>query len=64
MSRVKHLVKIPEVSRDNYLKIRTKDRNSTITSEFEKLFFERKKKGKKTFSGAYFSFVKFKPELS
>jgi len=63
MSRVKHLVKIPEVSGDNYLKIRTKDRNSTITSEFEKLFLERKKKGKNTFSGAYFSFVKFKTEL-
>lgn len=57
MSRVKHLVGLPEVSRDNYLNIRNKDKNSTLTAEFEKLFLERKKKGKHSFSGAYYSFV-------
>ena len=61
MSRVKRLVNLPEVGRDDYLKIRTKDRNANITADFQKHYLGRQKQGKQSFSGAYFSYVTIHP---
>ena len=63
-SRVQKLNSLPEVTREHYLNVRSKDHNDWIVTEFEKHFEARKQKGKDKFSGAYFSFVNFEYSAS